>query len=126
MKIKMKCYNKELGKWDECSYPIFKGLNPVEVIGFQDENGNEQLIENGNAVKLFTGSHDRYNKEIYDGDVLKSPYNNGMLFVTLSVGSNWVLLPYNKEAIASGVPVSLKYFASEFHLIGKNICEVSK
>ena len=128
MNIKMKCYNKELRKWDECAYPVFKGLNPLEVIGFHDENGNEQLIEDGSSVKLFTGVHDLRNDEIYDGDILKSNYN-GMLFVAyLSQDGIWSVAPYDGKVIYfhDVLPNNLSNLSDELILTGKNICEAGE
>lgn len=74
--IKMRCWNGELKKWDDCAYPIHNGMNPLEVIGFLDDNDHEQLIgDEGNAVVLFTGVKDRKGKEIYVGDTFKDDEN---------------------------------------------------
>jgi len=41
MIVKVKCWNNDLKMWDECAYPLFKGMNPCEIIGFQDNEGSD-------------------------------------------------------------------------------------
>lgn len=69
--IKVKCWNDETKEWEVCAYPLFKGMNPCEIIGYQDEDGSDKLIEDGHVVVLYSGVNDRYDNEIYAGDIVK-------------------------------------------------------
>lgn len=92
MSIKCKCWNAELKVWDECAYPLFKGMNPVEIIGFQDNDGNEKLIKDGNAVVLFSGIKDSKDKEIYENDICEDYLEDKKYVVKYSVNfGQWFL-----------------------------------
>lgn len=70
MDVKVKCWNAELCEWDECAYPIFEGMNPLKIIGFQDSNNIERLVSDGHQVVLYTGLNDIHGNEIYDKSIV--------------------------------------------------------
>lgn len=92
LNIKLKCWNNELENWDECAYPLFEGLNPCKVIGFQDDKGYELLIKDGHVVELFTGLKDVNKNEAYNNDVV------------VLVGTNLeYLITYNEDGARWGI-----------------------
>lgn len=70
MELKLKCWNSEVNAWEECAFPLFKGMNPLNIIGFQDKDYNERLIKDGNKVVLSIGIPDSSSNDIFQEDIV--------------------------------------------------------
>lgn len=88
--IKVKCWNNEVKDWEECAYPLFKGMNPCEIIGFQDVDGSDKLIEDGHAVVLYSGMDDKNDVELFEDDICKYDDELSVLKYDKNLGQ-WML-----------------------------------